>query len=63
MKIKAEIVPYSGVVGSSVMLMAPEGHCIGMVAFMCQSDEMRGKDFQENLARIISDAINERGEA
>jgi len=59
MNIKAEIVPYSSVVGSSVMLMATEGHCMGMIAFMCQSDEMRTKEVQERLAQIISDAINE----
>lgn len=58
MNIKAEIVPYSGVVGSSVMLLAPEGHYLGMIAFMCQSDELRGKEVQEWLARVISDAIN-----
>lgn len=61
MKVKAEIVPYSSVVGSSVMLLAPEGHCLGMVALMCQSDEIRTKEVQERLAQVICDAINERG--
>ena len=58
MKLKAEMGHYSSVVGNSVHLIGEDGRMIGQVAFLCHSDEMRSKDVQTRLARIICDAIN-----
>lgn len=57
-QIKAKVVPYSSVVGSSVMLLDEKGRCIGQVAFLCHSDELRGREVQGWLAETISLAIN-----
>ena len=59
MKIKAQIAPYSSVVGGGVMLLNSKGHCIGQLAFICHSDELRGKELQQSLAAKIVAALNE----
>ena len=58
MKIKAEMGHYSSVVGNSVHLIAPDGRMLGQVAIMCHTDDLRGKDIQERLAKVNCDAIN-----
>lgn len=56
---KAEMGHYSSVVGNSVHLIADDGRMIGQIAFLCHTDELRDKDTQARLAKIICDAINE----
>lgn len=58
MKIKAEVLAYSSVVGSGVNLTNDAGRMIGQVIFMCHTDDLRGKERQLRLAMIIRDAIN-----
>ena len=58
MKIKAEMLAYSSVVGSGVNLTNEAGRMIWQIIFMCHTDDLRGKDTQERMARIICDAIN-----
>lgn len=61
MNIKAEMGHYSSVVGNSVHLLAPDGRMIGQIAFLCHTDDLRGKDVQTELAKVICDAINAKG--
>lgn len=58
MKIKAEMGHWSSFVGNSVHLIGPDGRMIGQVAFMCHTDDLRDKDLQTELARVICDAVN-----
>lgn len=58
MQFKAEMGHYSSVVGNSVHLISPEGHFAGQVAILCQDDRLRDKDTQEQILRIICDALN-----
>lgn len=58
MKIKAEMGAYSSVVGNSVHLIADDGRMIGQVAILCHTDDLRDKDVQQELCRVICDAIN-----
>ena len=58
MKIKAEMGTYSSVVGNSVHLFADDGDMVGQVAILCHTDELRGKETQTELCRVICDAIN-----
>lgn len=58
MKIKAEVAQYSSIVGGGVLLKGERGNMIGQVAFLCHSDELRDKDTQLRLSKIIADAIN-----
>ena len=57
--IKASVGAYSSVVGGGVLITGAKGHMIGQIAFICHTDEMRGKDFQQRLSQIITNAINE----
>lgn len=56
----AEVGAYSGVVGSSVHLIAPDGRFMGRIAFMCQDDALREKSQQVRMSEIIADALNRR---
>ena len=58
MKIKAEMGHWSSVVGGGVHLLAEDGRMIGQIAFLCHTDDLRGKEAQERLSRIVCDAIN-----
>jgi len=58
MKIKAEMGAYSSVVGNSVHLIADDGRMIGQMAILCHTDDLRGKETQAKLCRVICDAIN-----
>ncbi len=57
-ELKAEVMAYSSVVGSGVLLFNERGQMLGQIAFLCQADELREKAFQERLASVISNAIN-----
>ncbi|APX88685.1 hypothetical protein BV394_02175 [Brevirhabdus pacifica] len=57
-ELKAEVMAYSSVVGSGVLLFNERGQMLGQIAFLCQADELREKAFQERLAGVISNAIN-----
>jgi hypothetical protein len=61
MKLKAEMGHWSSVVGNSVHLIGEDGRMIGQVAFMCHTDDLRDKDTQTALAKVICDAINGMG--
>ena len=58
MKLKAEMGGYSSVVGNSVHLIADDGRMVGQVAILCHTDDLRGKDTQTELCRVICEAIN-----
>ena len=58
MKLKAEMGAYSSVVGNSVHLIAEDGRMVGQVAILCHTDDLRDKDAQTELCRVICDAIN-----
>ncbi|MFN7004301.1 MAG: hypothetical protein ACK4NW_12835 [Roseinatronobacter sp.] len=58
MKLKAEILAWSSVVGGGVLLISEAGHVAGQVAILCHDDMLRDKAVQERLSRIICDAIN-----
>lgn len=58
MKLKAELGHWSSVVGGGVHLLNEQGHMVGQVMFICHTDEMRGKEVQMPLAKIVCDAIN-----
>lgn len=58
MKLKAEMGAYSSVVGNSVHLIAEDGRMVGQVAILCNTDDLRDKDAQAELCRVICDAIN-----
>lgn len=62
MKLKAEMGHYSSVVGNSVHLIAEDGRMVGQIAFLCHTDELRGKDIQTELAKVICAAINAKGD-
>lgn len=62
MKIKAKVGHFSSVVGGGVHLFAEDGRMIGQVAFLCQTDDLRGKEVQLRLSRTICDAINDAPE-
>lgn len=57
-RFKAQIVPYSSVVGGGVMLLDKGGACVGQVMFMRHSVAGFSKEEQEHLSAIIADAIN-----
>lgn len=58
MKLKAEVQAYSSVVGGGVLLIGDSGHMVGQIAFLCHSDDLRDKELQAHLSRVICDAIN-----
>ena len=58
MKIKAEMGHYSSVVGNSVHLLAEDGRMVGQVAILCHTDDLRDRDAQTELCRVICDAVN-----
>lgn len=58
MNMKAEMGAYSSVVGNSVHLIADDGRMIGQVAILCHTDDLRNKQKQEGICRVICDAIN-----
>lgn len=58
MKITAEMGHWSSVVGGGVLLTNETGQMIGQVAFLCHTDDLRDRETQERLARIVRDAIN-----
>ena len=57
--IEASVGAYAGRVGGSVLITGSGGRMIGQIVFICHTDEMRGKDFQQRLSQIITNAINE----
>lgn len=58
MKIKAEMGAYSSVVGNSVHLISDDGRMIGQVAILCHTEDLRDKDKQTEICRVVCDAIN-----
>ena len=58
MHIKAKMGAYSSVVGSSVHLIADDGRMIGQVAILCHTDDLRNKEAQQEICRVICDALN-----
>lgn len=58
MKLKAEMGHYSSVVGNRVHLIAEDGRMAGQVMIIGHIDELREREVQERLLRVICDAIN-----
>lgn len=58
MKLKAEMGHWSSVVGNSVHLLAEDGRMVGQVAILCHTDDLRDKEAQTALCRVICDAVN-----
>lgn len=56
---EARVVPYSSVVGSSVMLYDPKGPAIGQLALLC----FGGKEDQEYWAQRLTRALNNGAKA
>ncbi len=54
----AQVVPYSSVVGSSVMLLDRGGPCVGMVSIRGMQEPLPQKT-QEALAELIAAAVNQ----
>lgn len=63
-KITAQVVPFSSVVGSSVMLIGESGACIGTLALlnMSRADETLTRDEYKtrcvSMAQFAADKIN-----
>ena len=58
MKFKAEMGRWSSVVGNSVHLIGEGGRMVGQIAILCHTDDLRDKDAQTELCRVICDAVN-----
>jgi len=58
MKFKAKMGHYSSVVGNSVLLIDEGNRIVGQIAILCNTDDLRDKDTQTELCRVICDAVN-----
>ena len=60
MKLCAEVMAYSSVVGGGVLVIGNKGKgpMIGQIAYLCHTDEMRDKDLQLAMSEAIADALN-----
>ena len=60
MTLRAEVMAYSGVVGSGVLVVGDRGKgpMVGQIAYLCHTDEMRDKDLQIAMSKAIADALN-----
>lgn len=64
MKIEAEVIPYSSVVGSGVMLKSPDGPVVAQLAIigvlLPKSDDPKGshREASEALAEMIARVLN-----
>ena len=60
MKLTAEVMAYSSVVGGGVLVIGNRGKgpMVGQVAYLCHTDEMRDKDLQLAMSEAIADALN-----
>lgn len=61
LKLCAEVMAYSSVVGSGVLIIGNRGRgpMIGQIVYMCHTDDMRGKDLQIAMSEVIAAALNE----
>ena len=61
MKLCAEVMTYSSVVGSGVLILGNKGKgpMVGQIAYMCHTDDMRDKDLQVAMSEVIAKALNE----
>ena len=60
MKLCAEVMAYSSVVGGGVLVIGNKGKgpMIGQIAYLCHTDGMRDKDLQLAMSEAIADALN-----
>ena len=60
MKLCAEVMAYSGVVGSGVLIVGNKGKgpMVGQIAYMCHTDDLRDKELQIAMSEAIADALN-----
>lgn len=69
MKLCAEVMAYSSVVGSGVLIVGNRGKgpMVGQILYICHTDNMREKSLQVAISEVIADALNklfkERAEA
>jgi len=61
MKLCAEVMAYSSVVGSGVLIVGNKGKgpMIGQIAYMCHTDTMRDKALQIAMSEVIAKALND----
>lgn len=60
-KLTAQVVPYSSVVGTGVMVLENGGPCVAMVSIRATSADIP-KETQQALANLIAAAINQLGQ-
>ena len=58
MKLKAEVVAYSSVVGQSIMLLNEEGRVVGMLAVTSPNPTSDYKSTVQELAEFVAGRIN-----
>ena len=59
MKLRAKIVPYSGVVGQSIMLVDEDGRCVATLAVRIPSVKADYKETAQEVARQVARALNQ----
>lgn len=61
MKLCAEVMAYSSVVGGGVLIVGNKGKgpMVGQIAYMCHTDDLRDKTLQSAMSEVIAKALNE----
>ena len=61
MNLCAEVMAYSSVVGSGVLIVGNKGKgpMVGQIAYLCHTDTLRDKGLQIAMSEAIAKALNE----
>lgn len=61
MKLCAEVMAYSSVVGGGVLIVGNKGKgpMVGQIAYICHTDHLRDKDLQVAMSEVIAKALND----
>lgn len=61
MNLCAEVMTYSSVVGSGVLIVGNRGKgpMVGQIAYLCHTDTLRDKGLQIAMSEAIAKALNE----